>query len=189
MVLVERPMVGYPTQLRWMAGCEVTSDYVREARAACNRAFAFLVTEFGYREPCRGFQWSGFWLRYPGPVMGVLVAWYPRDPLTVWLVRLADGDFPPRTVTIHHDTPLHYFDLGDLEVISGHHRELTEHQLYAVPTEETARSMADSLRKCGADLLRGDLTRLPLLEQRIRDRARAAAIAQLGLEGARARGW
>lgn len=167
----------------------MTSDYVREARAVCDRAFAFLVKEFGYRKPRRGFQWSGFWLRYYGPVMGVLVDWYPRDPLTVWLVRLADGDFPPRTVTIHPDTPLHYFDLGDLEVISGHHREVNERQLYAIPTEENARIMADSLRRCGADLLRGDLTRIPLLERRIRDRARAVAVAQLGPEGARDRGW
>jgi hypothetical protein len=35
-------------------------------------------------------------------------------------------------------------------------------------------------RACGAALLRGDLTRLPLLERRIRDRARTYTIAWLG---------
>lgn len=167
----------------------VISDALREARAACERAFAFLVADFGYRRDRRRFQWAGFLLRYRGPVIGVQVAWYPRDELTVWLVKLVDGDFPPYPMTIHPETELHYFDLGDLEAISGQHRQVSQRQLYALPTDQTARLLADNLRGCGADLLRGDLTQLPLLEQRIRDRARTQAIAQVGAERARELGW
>jgi hypothetical protein len=42
---------------------------------------------------------------------------------------------------------------------------------------------------CGADLLSGDLAWLPLLEQRIRDRARADVAARIGIERAREFGW
>lgn len=167
----------------------MTSDGLREARAACERALDFLVTDFGYRRVRRRFQWHGFQLRYRGPVTGVQVAWYPRDELTVWLVRLVDGDFPPYPGTIHPGTALHWFDLGDIEAISGHHRQVSRWELYAMPSDETAGALAGSLRRCGADLLRGDLTRLPLLERRIRDRSRAYAIEWMGEEQARELGW
>jgi hypothetical protein len=87
------------------------------------------------------------------------------------------------------DTALHYFDLGGLEAVSGWRRQVRPEQLAAMPTEQTAGLLAESLRGCGADLLGGDLSRFALLEQRIRDRARADAIKQMGAQRARALGW
>jgi hypothetical protein len=165
------------------------SEGLREGRAACERAFAFLLTDLGYRRDRQRFQWSGFVLRYRGPVIGVHVSWYPRDELTVWLVRLVDGAFPLYPVTIHPDTVLHHFDLGDVEAISGHRRQVSAQRLHAMPTDETAGVMADSLRGCGADLLGGDLIRLPLLDLRARERARVDAIERMGEERARELGW
>jgi hypothetical protein len=167
----------------------VIGDHLRTARAACERAFAFLMTDLGYRRDRRRFQWGGFLLRYRGPLVGVQISWYPRDELTVWLVKLVDGDFPPYPVSIGPDTALHYFDLGDLEAISGRQRQVTQRQLYSLPTNETAGALADSLRDCGAGLLGGDLTQLPPLERRIRDRTRAHTIAWLGAERAHELGW
>jgi hypothetical protein len=95
----------------------VTSGRLLVARAICERAFSFLGTDFGYRKVRGRFQRSGFDLGYRGPGLGVLVEWYPRDPLTVWLVRLEDGSLPPRDRVTDVDTPLHYFDLGDVEII------------------------------------------------------------------------
>lgn len=156
----------------------MTSDRLREARAICEQAFGFLITEFGYRKIRGRFQWSGFQLGYRGPGPGVLVEWYPRDPLTVWLVRLEDGSFPARDVVVDVDAPLHYFDLGDVEIIKTGHRVVDERQLYGLPTEGTARILADSLRQYGSDLLRGDLGDIPQLERRIRARAAAAQAAR-----------
>lgn len=167
----------------------VIGDHLHAARGACERAFAFLMTDFGYRRDRRRFEWGGFLLRYRGPVMGVKIAWYPRDELTVWLVKLVDGGFPPYPITIYPDTPLHYFDLGDLEAISGWQRQVSLRQLYALPTNETAGALADSLRDCGAALLGGDLSQLPLLERRIRDRSRTYMTSWLGEEHARELGW
>lgn len=151
---------------------------LREARAVCERAFAFLVTDFGYKKVRSRFRWSGFEVGYRGPVMGVLVEWHPRDPLTVWLVRLVDGRFPPREMSVGIDRPLHYFDLGDVEILNVGHRVVDERELYNMPNEETAGFMAGSLREYGSGLLEGDLVLIPRLEQRIRDRARTATVAR-----------
>lgn len=154
------------------------SDQLREARAACERAFSFLVSDFGYRKVRSRFRWSGFELAYQGQVLGVLVEWYPRDPLTVWLVRLEDGDFPPRDVAADAGVPLHYFDLGDIEIIKTGRRVVDERQLYGLPTERTAGMLSDSLRQHASELLRGELGGIPLLERRIRDRVAAAEAAR-----------
>lgn len=156
----------------------MTSDQLREARAACERAFSFLVSEFGYRRVRSRFRWSGFELAYQGQVLGVLVEWYPRDPLTVWLVRLEDGAFPPRAVAADPGGPLHYFDLGDVEIIKTGHRVVDERQLYGLPTEATAGMLSDSLRLHASQLLEGQLGEIPRLERRIRDRIAAAAAAR-----------
>jgi hypothetical protein len=163
----------------------MTAEYLRLACAACERAFGFLVSDFGYERKDVRFRWSGFALRYRGPVIGVLVDWYPRDPLTTWVVKLTDGEFPKR----HPDTPLAYFDLGDVEAISGYRRTVQERDLYRTPNEEVAGALANSLRTCGADLLRGDMSRIPLLEQRVHDRTRDVLIATYGEDAARRLGW
>jgi hypothetical protein len=66
---------------------------------------------------------------------------------------------------------------------------VSQWELYALPSDETAGALGDSLRDCGAALLGGDLAQLPLLERRIRDRARTHMIAWLGEEAAHELGW
>jgi hypothetical protein len=106
-----------------------------------------------------------------------VVEWYPRDPFTVWIVKLVNGTLPPRGGRVDALSPLHYFDLGDLASLSERSRESDEN-VYGLPIEEVAQRRAASLRDCGDDLLRGDLSLLLALEQRIRDRAKGAAIVR-----------
>jgi hypothetical protein len=149
----------------------VRRAWPRAIRVDFERAFAFLIDDFGYRRVRRRFRRNGFELAYQGPATGVIVDWYPRDPVTVWLVRLLEHEFPPRAFDYRTETELHYFDLGDLEVISGHRREPDDWQLYS-PSSVTAQVMANSLRRYGYDLLRGDHSQVPLLEKRIWARVR-----------------
>jgi hypothetical protein len=168
----------------------MTSDQVRQSRSTCERVFAFLVDDFGYRRMRRRFQWGGYELGYCGPTVGVLIEWYPRDSLTVWLVVLVDGTFPPREKeAITPGGVLHYFDLGDVETVRGQFVELTQDQLYRVPDEEVIGIWANGLRRCAPDLLNGDLTLVPILEKRIKDRAREGFIRRFGQEEARQFGW
>jgi hypothetical protein len=134
----------------------------------------FLVPDFGYRQVRRRFRWGGFELAYQGDALGVLVEWYPRDPLTVWLVRLVNGVFPPRGAVADAAGSFHYFDLRDLEIIKTGRQMIDERQLYGTPDERTASLLADSLRQQASDLLRGDMREIQLLETRIRERIATA---------------
>jgi hypothetical protein len=95
----------------------------------------------------------------------------------------------PRPWSIGPTTRPDYFDLEDLEAVSGSRRELDPLALYKTPDTASTLYFAGRLRKYGADLLGGDLERIPLLEQRIRDRARSAAIRRLGQDRATSIGW
>src|SRR5215469_9953504 len=96
----------------------MTFPAIRDARAATERAFKFLLDDFGYRRCLRRYQWQGFVLGYCGPVVGVQVSWYPRDAFLVWIVKLIDETFPARAGPTRPDTP-HYFDLADVEALCG----------------------------------------------------------------------
>lgn len=161
----------------------MTSDQLRTAIQESERAFEFLESEFGYRRSEPRLQSGGFRLRYTGDVLGVQVDWYPRDPFTVWLVRLQNGDFPPQAVPAATKDRPRYFDMEDLEQINGHRREITGLKLYALPDRETTDLLAGNLRRYGARLLRGDLSELGPLEQRVLGRMRAIAIDRYGRDG------
>lgn len=142
-------------------------EWMRSRSDACERAFAFLADEYGYQICGRTLSASGFSLDYCGTGLGVQVSWYVRDPLTVWLVRLADGAMPERTAT----SALNYFDLEDFLAVVGHVPPVDVPDHYA-PSDDSAAHLAGRLRACGPDLVRGGaLDAFPALEQRVRDRA------------------
>lgn len=88
--------------------------------------FRFLTTDFGFTawDPVR--KWRGFELRYAKENVGIIVEWYPRDPLTVFIVRLIDGAFTARgQAVIRADSTLNYFDLGHLELKDSWTRRLS----------------------------------------------------------------
>jgi hypothetical protein len=142
-----------------MSGGDV---FLSGSTAACERAFAFLVAEYGFERTDTVFANHGFAIRYRGTALGVVVDWYPRDPLTVWLVRLADGRFPDPA-----GAPRCYFELGELLEARGEKR--VARQGLDLPRAESARWAADRLRRCGDGLLRGgDLAELSALEEKVR---------------------
>ena len=106
-----------------------------------------------------------------GPGVGALVEWYPRDSLLVWLVLVVDGRFLPQSNPAGFGLPLRYFDLLDVEAVTGQPSGVGQQDLYSA-SEPAARALADSLRVCGISVLRGDLALIPALEQWIRDRVR-----------------
>jgi hypothetical protein len=141
--------------------------WLRERRDDSEGAFGFLVDGFGYEVRRRRFRNGGFEIGYTGPGAGILVDWFPRDPLTVWLVRGADGALPPRG----EPTGLNYFDLEDFEAIAGKAAASIPVDLYT-PSEANALHLAGRLRACGPELLvDGAADPFPALEQRVRARA------------------
>jgi hypothetical protein len=71
-----------------------TPSWLHSRREFYEERFSFLVREFGYRRRLRRFRWGGFQLGHLGPGAGVLVEWYPRDGVMVWLLPLKPGETP-----------------------------------------------------------------------------------------------
>ena len=159
---------------------------VRAAARACRDAFDFLVAEHGYRRRPTRFYAGGFSVDYLGSTVGVEVVWHLRDELFVWLMRLVGGVVPDRPIWIHRDTPLNWFALEDVEVTAGHVRQFPATRLYSLPDAENAELLAANLRTYAADLLAGDLSRVPMLEALIRERVRRNA--EIGWSVPRAEG-
>lgn len=141
--------------------------WLRATRDACERAFAFLLEEFGYENCLSRFGGGGFELGYVGPGVGIRLNWVPRDPLTVWLVRTVDGALPPRGA----ETGLHYFALEDYEDMVGKPSASASVDLYN-PSEANALHLAGRLRACGPELLTGGFADtspdpFPELERRV----------------------
>jgi hypothetical protein len=145
---------------------EMRRDLSQRSTLGVWRQFSFLVTEFGCLKVRSRFKRNGFELRCLGPSVGFVVECFPRDPLTVLLARLVNGDFPPSTAAINH------FDLGDIESLVSALTRLDDRRLYGMPDDEMAGLMTRSLREYSSSLLRGDLSLIPQLEQRIKDRQR-----------------
>jgi hypothetical protein len=166
----------------------VVTSQAPDPLASVGPEFEFLVTDFGFTARNAERKRGGFELPYTKDDLGVLINWYPRDPLAVWLVRLVDGVFPPRgQTTIRADSVLSYFDLGHLEALTDCERT-PQTALYA-PTMESAQLLARSLRTCGESILMGDIRQLDALQNYVKERAREVTIAHYGEEYARTLGW
>jgi hypothetical protein len=166
----------------------VVTGQASDPVASVEPEFEFLATDFGFLAGDVRRERGGFELRYAKGDLGILINWYPRDPLTVWLVRLVDGAFSPRgQAVIRADSTLYYFDLGHLEAFADCDRT-PQTGLYT-PSSESAHLLARSLRTCGEPILLGDTRKLDALQEYVKERARQVTIAYYGEEYARTLGW
>jgi hypothetical protein len=148
-----------------------TPEWLREKREFCEERFSFLTGEFGYRRSLRRFRWGGFQLGYLGPGAGVLVEWYPRDGVMVWLLPTDPGEIPdnwgdpgaPRG-----------FDLGLVAAAAGRSLDVNDRDTYGL-TDEAVTALAGQLRSSGQDMLRGDYSRVPAISDMIRTQAERKA--------------
>jgi hypothetical protein len=140
-----------------------TPDWLRARRDFCEDRFSFLIGEFGYRRSLRRFRWGGFQLGYLGPGACVLVEWYQRDGVMVWLLPQSRGE-----VTTSWGAPggLRGFDLGFVAAAARGRLEVST-MPPASPTDEVIAQLAGQLRVDGQDMLRGDYSRMPTVDHLI----------------------
>jgi hypothetical protein len=161
---------------------------LRESATACEDAFAFLTTEFGYQHPTTTIRDAGFRIDYVGPVLGVRLNWHRGDPFWVHLVRLTDDEFPPRQA-IRPQTHLNWIELGPLEDVVGYERKVYTGDFCPLPDATVAQHVAESLKSCGSRLLRGDLRQWDAVERRIKQRFRDDIMQHGNPNLARELGW
>jgi hypothetical protein len=145
-----------------------TPDWLRGRRDACEERFSFLISEFGYRRSLRRFRWGGFEVGYLGPGAGVLVDWYPRDGVMVWLLPPNAGEVPAGWGG--PDGPKR-FGLGLVAMAAGDCPHDSDQDMQS-PTDEVIAALAGQLRSSGQSLLRGDYAQVPAIMDLIRARAR-----------------
>ena len=167
----------------------MTENSYTSALRRCEEAFGFLATELGFARRQARADRSGFELVYAGRTAGVTVSQHTRDPFTVQICRLQDGEFPPPPQQNTPDEPINCFGLVDIEAVTESEIPVAPEDLYTLPSDETIRRYADSLRRNAADLLRGDFSRWPELTERANERTRAYMIEWLGAERAKEEGW
>lgn len=144
-----------------------TPEGLRERRDYCEEQFSFLIGEFGYRRHLRRFRWGGFQLGYLGPGAGVLIEWYPRDGVMVWLLPLSPGEVPAHWGGLGRPRG---FDLGFVAAVADSQMDAADWELQ-VPADDVITALAGRLRSSGQDLLRGDYSQVPVITDLIRARA------------------
>jgi len=144
-----------------------TPQWLREGRDFCEEQFSYLIGEFGCRRYLRRFQWGGFQLGYLGPGAGVLVEWYQRDGVMVWLLPLSPGEVPAGWGAAGGPRG---FDLGFVVAIADSQPETSDWDQQG-PTGEVITALAGQLRSSGQDLLRGDYSHVPAIKDLIRTQA------------------
>ena len=146
-----------------------TPEWLRGRRDTCEERFSFLTAEFGYRRSLRRFRGGGFQLGYLGPGAGVLVEWYPRDGVMVWLLPLSPGEVP---VSWGGPAGPKGFDLGFAAAAAGSQLEVRDEDVYSA-TDGALTALAGELRSSGQRMLRGDYAQVPAIKDLIRTRAEA----------------
>jgi hypothetical protein len=145
------------------------SEWLRGRRAVCEGAFSFLMEDFGYRRSLRRFQSGphGFQIGYLGPGAGVLVEWNQRDGMMVWLLPLSPGEVP---VNWGGPGGPRGFDLGFFVLLADEEPQVSGSDMHS-PTDDDIAALAGQLRSRGQDMLRGDYSVVPAIQDLITARA------------------
>lgn len=148
--------------------------------AACEDAFSYLVSEYGYRVSHSAATERSFAVDFKGDQVGVRVMYQVGDALSVDVCLLDNSDFPGPVGEIRPDTRVIKFDLLDIEAVAGKDVPSAGTEAFAIPTRELLGEYAVRLRSSASDLLSGAMDIIPALQERVLDRARAAARAKWG---------
>ena len=156
----------------------MSTDIVQVFDQECRSAFLFLVEQYSFEclpltetWPFRGYQIS-----YLSASVAVQVSLDRMDELVeVFLKRLIEGKVPDYPAFIELDKPLNVFFLDDL--IELRDPPLKVEQKAGTPlTEDRLKSClwsyAEALKRCGTDVLRGDLHVFEQLERLVKNRKR-----------------
>src|SRR5690348_6622568 len=102
----------------------------KEIKADCIEAFSFLTSELGYTVSGSSANKRGFHVAFKSATIGVQVAYEVRDPLTVMVFLLQDGEFPGSLGEITPQTTINRFDLRDIEAVQGRGRPSDQLQAF-----------------------------------------------------------
>jgi hypothetical protein len=149
----------------------VTRDPIKESRAHCEHAFAFIGQEYGCKQRARYLP-SGYELYYWNTTTAVRLVYFLRDPLFEYIGPRPEGPFPPGKEEYGARTRIEWFELLDIvEVVTSRRPAFDDEVRYAIPGMALVEQYADWTRQYCDGLLRGDFAMLGELRRRLKIRA------------------
>lgn len=159
----------------------------------CKSSFAFLTREYACRLHDKKKDTWGYRLRFMNGTTGVIITFETREFFVfLQICRLVSGEFDTRRGEIRPDSRINNFDFDDVLLrrspvsIVPPHQPTTPFTLSLV--KGIVRQHASNLRQFGRDILRGDFSEFPTLDETVKERARTAAVQKWG-DRAREFGW
>ena len=149
----------------------MTHDPIRESRAHCEHAFAFLVHDYGCRIRARYLDGSGYEVYYWNTTTGVRVVYQIQDPLYVYLCQLPAVPFPPGREEFGAYRRIEWFDLLDIIDLRTKQRPSFDLETtYGIPSIAVVEQYAEWVRLHCDSILRGDFSLFPELRRRVNSR-------------------
>lgn len=157
------------------------------------KQFEFLSRDFGFETLSRLSDAYKCRLVLKTQTTGVVITFDRREfyPF-VQICRLVNGEFQFISGEMTPKTVIHCFDLDDLLTIRSPNSKIHPHSRATKFDEHSFESLiaqqADNLRSHAQDVLGGDFSSFPLLDQIVKARAKQAAFQKWGKKAA-AFGW
>jgi hypothetical protein len=151
----------------------MTRDPIKESRAHCEHAFAFLCDEYGCKQRARYLP-SGYELYYWNATTAVRLDYFLRDPLFGYIGPRPVGPFPPGKEDDVARNRIEWFELLDIVAVVTSRRPTFDDEVrYAIPSVALVEQYADWTRQYCDGLLRGDFAMIGELSRRLKARIRA----------------
>jgi hypothetical protein len=148
-----------------------------EFRILTRDAFSFLENQLQFKVSSERLTEDLLTVTYTGAQSFVVVKLDEREPqIFVDIGRIRNGKIPPYPIFVENETELDRFDLLDLIGVRSGQAPDDDGRLSGVFRKREIRrklgQFAEELRRKGMDVLDGDFTVFPMLEDRVRDRTK-----------------
>jgi hypothetical protein len=142
----------------------------------CSKYFSYLSSEYGLERIAAEKNSLACSVTFSNNRIGVQISFEMKDGgIFVMLIRLVDGKLPPYEIFIKPGTVVNHFDLED--IVDLEDPEAALEQKYADDSDPTIQELednlhryAEALHKYGNDILSGDFSIFPELEEIVKRR-------------------
>jgi hypothetical protein len=146
----------------------------------CKKNFEFLVDEYNFKIVTKDYTKFSDYIVYKNNTTAIQISLERRDcGIFFELIRLVNGDIPPRPIFITNDTELNRFDFldflsivaPDLKLSIFDHIELLFSPNWKKNINNVLSQLAINLKNYGHDVLTGDFNIFPQLEKIVKQRS------------------
>jgi hypothetical protein len=153
----------------------VSCDKAMRNNFITNNAFQFLVDEFGFKVVKTESDPYGVQILYQNSTTAVSISYEQREnKLYILLMRLINGNMPKYPIFIKSDTIINSFYLDDIINHKLHKTSGKESTDYQYPINSELENIilwnAASLKKFGREILLGDFSIFPELQNIVQQR-------------------